>query len=365
MKRSTVTIGDVAARSSVSKATVSLVMNGRPGFKAETVERVLEAARDLGFTPNGSARRLGAAGASGSRTMMVGFLTDHPVGASAPDPFHFNVMLGVQQAADAHSYHVLVSMNKQGPQAQLDYIRGLTNDGVDGWVLADVVSSEVVNFLQERDIPKVIAGDAAFFPDVTSVHGDSVGGAGMATQHLIGLGHQNIAFVSWNLQRAWSGMRWAGYLGALGRAGLERHERLLLFANSMDECKSWFEGLLRDDLLPTAIVGATDWMALEIMKIAAANGLSIPDDLSVVGFDDAPWFAPVAQPPLTSVHVPMQQIGEATFQCLHDEIQRITTPGRRIALPVELIVRSSTAAPCKNRKKLPDLSLENPASGYI
>jgi LacI family transcriptional regulator len=140
-------------------------------------------------------------------------------------------------------------------------------------------------------------------------------------------------------------MRAAGYLGALGQAGIQREEKLMLFASSFEECENWLKALLDRGELPTAIFAATDWLAVELMKIAGRYGLQIPRDLSVAGFDDSPWLAPVMNPPVTSVRVPIEEIGATAFRCLHEEIQQNGHPGSRIALPVKLMARASTAAP--------------------
>jgi len=343
VKRTNVTIQDVAIRSAVSKATVSLVMNGRPGIKPETVERVMEVARELGFTPNAAARRLGSSTSRGTRTMTIGFLTGHPVASNGPDPFHFHVMLGVQRAARALSYHVLLSVNPESPAEQLDYIRSLSNDGVDGWVLADGVQPSVIDFVREHQIPAVIAGDSAFFPGVTSVHGDSIGGAGLATQHLLDLGHRRIGFVGGEAGRSWSSMRLAGYLGTLGQAGIVPDEKFILSASSAGECGLWFKHLLDREELPSAIFAATDSLAVELVKAATRHGRTVPDDISICGFDDSPYLAPVMNPSLTTVRVPMEEIGETAFRCLYDEIQGRGRIGSRLALPVDLVVRESTA----------------------
>lgn len=345
MRRQAVTIEDVALKSAVSKATASLALNGRPGLKPETVARVLEAARELGFSPNESARRMGSAGSGGARTMMIGFLCDHQIGPAGPDPFHFNILLGVQRAAQAASYHVVVGMNQSKPAEQLDYVRGLSNGGVDGWVLADSASKEVVEFLGERQIPKVIAGDSTLFPGVTSIHGDSIGGAGMATRHLIDIGHRRIGFAGWERSHAWSSMRLAGYLSALGGAGIVPNDDAILFANDLSELEPWLRGFIDNDATPTAIVAATDWIAVESLKVAARLGIRVPEQLSVIGFDDVPWLAHLVAPALSSVHVSIDLIGETAFRYLLDEIKDVGSPGMRMALPVHLVLRDSTAPP--------------------
>ena len=111
----------------------------------------------------------------------------------------------------------------------------------------------------------------------------------------------------------------------------------------MSDLEPWLRGFQKNDAAPTAIVAATDWIAVESLKVATRLGLRVPGQLSVIGFDDVPWLAPLAEPALTTVHVSIDLIGETAFRYLLDEIKGVNTPGARLALPVHLVVRDSTA----------------------
>lgn len=345
MPRSRPTSADVARLAGVSRTTVSFVLNERRDvrLRPETRQRVLRAAAELGYRPHGPARGLAV---GESRTLGL-VLIQRPEQIAA-DGLLSETLRGLSTAAQAAGYRVLIEPYEPGSRTYLDLIAG---GHVDGLVISGPRSDDPgLAELARQNRPVVIQGAA---PGVgcPSVDVDNEAGARRAVEHLLELGHERIGCIT-NAPLGYTSAaeRLAGYLGALRLAGLEIEERRIAEgAFDPESGTAAMERLLDADPELAAVFVASDVVALGAIAAARARGRRIPDDLSVVGFDDIPLAAHF-DPPLTTIRVPAHDLGLSAGRAL---IERIA--GRPVAertlLPIELVVRGSTGPPPRRARR--------------
>ncbi len=333
------TSADVARRAGVSRTTVSFVLNERRDvrLRPETRRRVLEAAAELGYRPHAPARQL-AVGAS--RTLGL-VLLQRPE-QIAVDGLLAETLRGLGAAAQAAGYRILVEPDGPGG---LSYRELLAAGYVDGLVVSGPRSDDPgLEELARAGYPIVVQGSA---PDARcpSVDVDNEAGARRAVEHLLELGHVRIACITnAPLEFTSAAQRLAGYRAALRAAGVEPEARHVAEAAFDPESgAAALERLLDADPELTAVFVASDVVALGAIAAARARGRRIPDDLSVVGFDDVPLAAHF-DPPLTTIRVPAHDLGLTVGRALIDRIARRPVPERTL-LPIDLVVRGSTGPP--------------------
>jgi DNA-binding LacI/PurR family transcriptional regulator len=331
------TSADVAARAGVSRTTVSFVLNGRTDRQISTAtwRRVEEAAHELGYQAHGAARHL-AAGTS----LTLGFVLRQSAEQVAADALLAGTLWGLAGAAREGGYRVLVEPLAPGEGRYRDLVRSRSVDGL--VVSGPRTDDDDLAALVREGFPIVLQGSR---PDLEapSVDVDNVAGARAAVEHLVGLGHRRIGCVT-NAPLVYTAAaeRLAGYREALTAAGIEPDERLV--AEGMFDAASghlaMVELLRRGPL--TAVFVASDVVAFGALRALRDAGLRVPEDVSVVGFDDIP-LAEHFDPPLTTVRLPAHGLGAAAGRALIERIAGRPVDLRRL-LPTELIVRESTAA---------------------
>jgi len=331
------TSADVASRAGVSRTTVSLVLNDRSESIPETTRRrVLEAARELGYHPDHSAR-----GLAGGRSQTLALVLRQTAEQVAGDALLAETLRGLATAARSASFRVLVEPLTPGEATYGDLVRSGRADGVvvsgplfDDPELADLVA---------EGFPIVIQGHlpGASAPSVDIDNGAS---ARLAVDHLLELGHRRIACIT-NAALTYTAAadRLAGYREALATAGVATASELV--EEGAFDAASGHRAMTRilERGRPDAVFAASDVVALGAIGALREAGLRVPDDVSVVGFDDIP-LAAYFDPPLTSIRVPAHDLGLAAGHALLDRIAGREVPDRTL-LPTELIVRASTGAP--------------------
>ncbi len=325
------TIMDVAAAAGVSVATVSKAVNGRYGVAPETVDRVLAVVAELGYESS-----LIASSMRSRTTGVIGVLV------ADFEPFSAEILKGVGQALRDSRYDLLAYSGSHGTaegweRRSLSRLSGTLIDG------AIIVTPTVVNVGTE--VP-VVAIDPHTGPaDLPTVECDSFGGALQATRHLLELGHTRIGFIAGRTDLRSSIARDAGYRRALTDAGLPL-DPALVGAGSYrrDAVRVAALEMLSRFERPTAIFAANDISALEIVKVAAELGLDVPQDLSIIGFDDVPE-ASTASPALSTVRQPMQTLGAEAARMLLSLMQGDTPKTTHLKLPTRLVPRATTSPP--------------------
>ncbi len=328
----TPTIHDVAKKAGVSPSTVSRVLNDKPGISEATRARVLQAARELGYIPDMSARGLAA-----RRTMNLGFLV-HPRHTLGPHSFYGEVLAGVDQEARKHGYHLVFAAEGDRPVPNM-----VQQNRVDGLILAgcDIPRETIVN-LRLQGVPLVLVDN--HLERVNSIIIDNEGGAYEATAHLIRLGHRRIAFLCEWLGDLSFRERFEGYRRALADHGIPFDERLVAEGLPRQPRTGYVaaQRLLDQvgDALPTAVVAANDLVAAETLRLLRERGLRVPEDVAVVGFDDGE-VARHTVPPLTTVRVYRRELGALAVRRLLDLLEDPEQPPTHVRVFTKLIVRES------------------------
>ncbi len=329
------TIKEVAKKAKVSVATVSRVLNNSPLVKAGTRKEVLKIVKKLKYSPNVFAR-----GLSKNKTEIIGLVVP-------PSPFLFSayffneVLRGVEFAVSRNNYKLLLNVDKSSFEKS-EVITLFDQRQVDGVIIVAIPLDALAKTgLEERKFPLVLIGTHA--PKFNCVYADNINGAFSATRHLIDLGHRRIAIINGVMNGSDGQERFEGYKKALLRNNIEYRQELVGVGNfRQEEAYKVMKDLLHLKPLPTAVFVANDLMAMGAMKAIREKGLRIPEDISMVGFDDID-LATFVDPPLTTIRQPMFDIGRVAVENLIAIIDKKQSKVAQIVLKTKLIIRESTA----------------------
>ena len=334
----------VAKLAGVSRSTVSFILNDVPGmsFSDDTRKRVLEAAAQLGYVPNAAAQML----VSGE-TRTIGLVVAHAEHLQV-DAFIPQLLYSLSKSSHALGYRVLLETvdDVSKPNAYAELVRGQRTDGL---IVVNTRSDDSqLPELIRRNFPVVLLG----FPDwaklgerSSAVWTDGRLGGRRATEHLIGLGHERIAHVTFSPEKYHATAdRHRGYEDALERAGIRLGGTLLEYGNYSAE--SGFEAmrrLLRRRHKPTAVFAGNDTIALGVMAATHEAGLRIPQDIAVVGYDDIPT-APYMLPPLSTIHVSAVEQGLMAVELLSRLLRGEPDVPQQATLDTPFVLRESCGA---------------------
>ena len=326
-------IKEIAERLGISPATVSRALNDKPGVSATLRQRVLDVAAELNFTPNLAARSLVGAG-----TLTAAFMVHQQAFPVSSDPFYFVILRGVERALALAGYHVVLTTVGDGA-IQADHLRVVRERRVDGMILAgpDIPPALVLS-LAQRGLPIVLVDNALERTALDCVLCDNREGARSAVEHLLWHGYTRIAFAGGPMSWLSTRKRGEGYTEAMRDRGLEPvlvHKGETTVLTGLDAGHE----LLDMEEPPQAIFAVNDAMALGVIRAAREQGLRVPEDLAVVGFDDISM-AESAHPPLTTVRIAKELMGEIAARRLLELIveERGEHGGRRTEIPVKTIV---------------------------
>jgi DNA-binding LacI/PurR family transcriptional regulator len=335
---SRVTITDVAVAAGVSKTSVSFAFNSPEKLGHATLERVLQVADGLGYTPHPAARAL-----SLRRSGTIGVLIPQRLSTVFANPFLSELFIGLGELCEKHDLVLLLV-----PPLDGSLEGAIRQASVDGFISLGLTPDDrALDTLDRIGIPTVLI-DSEGSPNHPAVNVDDAGGAEAAARHLLELGHREIAVIALPPTRAHAGptptnaRRLAGYMAALDAAGAPAP--LVVTAGiTLASGARAFDALPRGWRRPTAVLVMSDMAAIGLMSAAGAAGLTVPDDLSVVGFDDLPMAA-WTSPALTTVRQPIVEKGRIAARLL---IQRLQ--GKAVESPppltTSLVIRSSTSLP--------------------
>jgi LacI family transcriptional regulator len=331
-KKRTVTIRDVARTAGVSVSTVSRVLNGKVDVASETQDRILSVIDDLGYTTNLAARSMRS-----QKNNMVGLIM--------PDiayPFAIEVMKGVNRAIAQSEFDLLVyttgDVRKSGRAShEQKYVSLLTNSITDGVIIVAPVAGEFLT-----DAPIVSIDPLMSDPHYPSVHATNYKGAVDAMQYLLNLGHQRIAHISGRAELESSNRRLKGYLDSLKKAGIEIDPALIAPGDyTTDTGAKAARELLSLRHPPTAIFASNDQTAIGVYQVAEEMGLRIPQDLSVIGFDNITESKYMG---LTSIDQFISDMGFVATQMLIKLIHEEPLEPQTYRMQTQLVIRNSCQA---------------------
>lgn len=337
LKRSTIT--DVARLAGVSKVTVSYVLNDQAAasrISAKTKERVLAAASELDYVPNANARSMVT-----KRADALGVVFQYAQYFAARSDFTKEVMLGISQAAVALGYD-LVLHTKPFQDARAEF-RSLTNGRVDGLLILRDQDDETLGLLRESGFPFVQFFMQGTDPDSLYVDCDNYRGGVLAAKHLLNLGHRRLGMLCGSSGSTSATERLKGFRELTESRNVRIQDRHLVSMVPGSEADT-IEGFLRSPDRPTGLFCFSDEFAFLTCRIAANLGLSVPEDLSVIGFDSLDS-CNHANPPLTSVRQPVMEMARAATQMLVHASRGAKIDEPHLVFSTELDVRASTAEP--------------------
>jgi LacI family transcriptional regulator len=331
-----VTILDVAKAAGVSHTTVSRVLNNSATVREETRQNVLEAIRRLEYVANPQARSL-----AGGKSKVIGLLV--------PDlgtGYIGEIIRGIDAELGVLGYDLLLYTTHRTAAKEANYVTNLAQGLIDGLLL--VLPRNPVDYisaLTKRKFPFVLIDHQGNGENCAAVGATNWQGAYNACEYLIKLGHQRIGFITGALDLGAALDRLEGYKSALRTYHIPIDPQLI-YEGTFHQPDGYTGAayLLGLDNPPTAIFASNDVMAMAAMDAARDQGLHIPEDISIIGFDDIPQAA-LVRPALTTVRQPLELMGRVATQMLFDIINNPLKKMERLQLPTELIIRDSTTKP--------------------
>lgn len=302
------TIKDVAAAANVSIATVSRILNNQSGYSKQTKEKVLKVISEIGFQPSGVAR-----GLVSKKTRTIGVLLPN-VTAS----FSAKLLNGIEESAHENDYSVVVCNTNLNGDRTLDYLKVLGEKKVDGLIFtSDVVTKEYYEMMRALAVPVVLVASMSYRYPLPYVKVDDIQASYHATEYLITKGHKKIAMISGDRKDELAGVtRINGYTKALNDYDLDVAEDLIVYGDfGFLSGKKCMELLLARRNEFTAIFAASDEMALGALSVAYENDLRVPEDFSIIGYDNTS-LADMSIPPLTTVGQPLREMGKRSIEKL-------------------------------------------------
>lgn len=327
---------DIANHSGLSKSTVSRVITGNGYTSPEAREKVLKAVEELQFTPNGLARAMVL-----QRTNTIGVIIYRQHYPIASHPFYGKILDAILTAAEALNYSVFVSTDKEMSQRSADF---MLEKRVDGLIVISRISDEMVKYIHKFDIPYLMI-NRHVEDNVVQIYNDDRKGGQLAANHLLALGHRDIAVIAGPQDMNHSHhLRFDSFKRQVEVAGLKLTEAFTInsqttnFEDGYELLSQLWE---RSHKKPTAIFATSDMLALGAMRALADKGIRIPQDVSVIGFDNIDY-ADYAFPPLTTIHVEKWNMGYDAVTILDQLIRKQQAPSGKLAYQPTIVKRAST-----------------------
>lgn len=327
-------IKDVALKARVSTTTVSHVVN-RTRFVSDPVRHEVEAAiRELNYVPSAVARSL-----KSNSTKTIGMLIPN-----CSNPYFAEIVRSVEDHCFGAGYTLILCNTDDEPHRQSAYLQALTEKRIDGMIIISTgEGKDFQRMLHGLPIPMVLLDREIDEVNCDLVETAHLQGGLMATEHLIGLGHRRIACLAGPANLNSSAQRIEGWRSALAKAGLAASSELLWHSDFTSQGGfNTMQAILASPLAPTAVFVCNDLMSIGALSAAHQAGIQIPQQMSLIGFDDIE-LAQFASPALTTIAQPKQRIGIAAVDMLLERIQGGRIQARQVILLPELIVRNSTA----------------------
>ncbi len=333
-----ITIKDVAKAANVSIATVSLVMHNHRRISKETKVKVLEIIEQMNYRPSRSAR-----GLVSRRTGNIGFIltNDHFL---RTEPFYTHIFIGTEIEARENDFYVLLNTINSDFNERDQLPRFILDRNIDGVIIAGKVPQLLMEKLSHYNFPVVYIDFIPANKNYSTVLVDNVMGGRLATNHLIDLGHKNIAFIGGDIGHPSISDRLTGYMKAIESANLPISPDLIETSENYPARTNGYNAarkLLSVNKNITAIFACNDAMALGVIQYLKDQGKRVPQDVSVMGFDDVVSESSV-DPPLCTVRVPTMEMGMEAMKLISTLLKEYEFYPKKIMMPVELVVRQST-----------------------
>ncbi len=328
------TQNDVAREAGVSIATISRYVNNKDSIKPSTRERVRNAVEKLGYRPNLIARSLKL---RITNTVALIF-------ADIKDPFFSYIANKAEQVAHAHGFSVILCNTEYDPEKELRYIELLKNRNVDGYLILTTVMTNTDLYAALKKENVVFVDQSSGFRDELFVKLDNREGVRLGIEYLVNMGHRDIGVINLTKSSTTGFERFEGYKNALEQYGVSHDDKYVKFAQSPDWTGTSFrltEELLRMGNRPTALFPMNGATTIGALRAVHKHGLNIPDDISIIGFDEY-YFSELLSPGITTIAQPVEDFGENGMKLLIDIIKN-KLPRRRkiIELKPSLIERNS------------------------
>lgn len=356
MKRKKTTIKDVAKEAGVSISTVSLAINNRPYVSVEVKDRIEAIIKKLNFHPHRNARGL-ASKTSGN----IGFiLTENHF--SQAEPFYTKIFLGTEFEARKLRYYILLTTVAPARTESEKIPRFLLEHNADGVIVAGKIHPSWIDEILSRNLPIVLIDFENPRYDLSSIMIDNASGIQKAMDYLTQCGHRQIAFIGGDIKHPSINARYTAYKEYVISNGLQENECHISVDQDDTTAENGFEAaktvMMLSAVKPTAILGANDAMAIGAMRYLQSAGYNVPDDVSVVGFDNIEA-SEQTSPRLTTLNVPKEEMGAIAVNRLVDLIQAPEKVIVKSSVGVQLIIRESTRAISMRAAVSIDASIES------
>ncbi|TKJ45273.1 LacI family transcriptional regulator [Candidatus Aerophobetes bacterium Ae_b3b] len=335
-KKKSISINDIAKYAGVSKSTVSRILNNKGKFSKDTRDKVLQVVKKLNYRPSMIAKSL-----RNRRTKAVGLLLPDIV-----NPFFPEIMKGVEDVASENGYVVILCSSNEDSEKEFMYFHMFENRWIDGIIYSGVTGTKEeaqnIRVILEQEIPVVLMDREIedYFASVVMI--DNEKAAYDATTYCLELGHKRIGFIAAPLKVKIFQKRLEGYRKALQKYGVEFDENLVVEGDLTIKrgSRASKELLARKDR-PTVIFASNDLMAIGAMKEIQGHGLKVPENISIIGFDDIPT-ASLVTPALTTIAQPKNEMGVEAMNLLIRMIEKRGASKSKVVLDTQLMVREST-----------------------
>jgi DNA-binding LacI/PurR family transcriptional regulator len=328
-----VNIREVAKKAGVSTATVSRVVNGTVPVSAQIERQVRSAIKSLGYYPNTHARTLGS-----GRSHMYGLII-----SDIANPFFPDIAKCFERIAVEHGQELLIANTDYQPKRMQVCVRRMLERKVDGVaIMTSEMDPKLVQLLNRRGVPIVFLDTGRVGPNISNIFIDYVSGIEQAMEHLVALGHTKIAFVSGPRTLSSAKIRSNAFTLSLKKKGLRCSADYMQTGNHrIDGGQVAMARLLKLRIPPTAVMASNDLTAIGMMRAIHAAGLRVPEDISVMGFDDIE-ISNFLEPPLSTIRVPRVEIAVKAFTALYAASHKHVNNGTEYRISTELVVRQTT-----------------------
>ena len=329
-------IGEIARRANVSTATVSRTLNQSGPVKPTTARKVWRAVTELNYYPNSHARAL----VSG-RSRLIGLIV-----SDITNPFFPELIRQFEELAAEQQYDLLITSTGYETARMTACLRRMLERKVDGVaMMTSEMDMRLVKELGRRGVPIVFMDVGQVGPKMSNVSIDYSNGIRQAVEHLVSLGHRDVGFISGPLELHSARTRRQAYIDSMVSHGLEPDRRLILEGtHTADGGQRAMGAMLQSPKLPTAVVASNDWTAIGALHAIIAAGRRVPEDISLVGFDDIPLVS-YTNPALTTVRMSAADVGSRAFEALFGLLGGTRLEGDVYQVATRLVVRESTAPP--------------------